>query len=296
MSVERILFPTKFRELSFNSLESLLDLKSAGLKEIILCHVISREDVGFVPFGGYLKEEEERLREEARIRFEDWRKTISEKGIDSRVVIRVGEPVPQVLHAAEDEKADLVIVGQKKKTSVDLPFAESHTLEIVTRSKIPALVSKYMVGYEIDGEHHEKVNDRIFERPMIIVDWSELSRRTLDFLKSLHGAVDSAVVFHGLHVEISKKHNIDDMHRDEKEIEAKLDALCRELKDAGIDAESHIGAGGLLDEIIRVSRERNATMLIIGNTSKQRFLERMLHRSISYQVTKVSELPTVLVP
>ncbi|KPK36320.1 MAG: hypothetical protein AMK70_02655, partial [Nitrospira bacterium SG8_35_1] len=111
MAIKKILFPTKFRELSFNSLAQLFALKDAGLKEIILSHVISREDVGFVPFGGYLKEEEDRLREEATIRFEDWQKSLEEKGLQSKVVIKVGEPVPQILHTAEDEEADLIVVG-----------------------------------------------------------------------------------------------------------------------------------------------------------------------------------------
>ena len=56
------------------------------------------------------------------------------------------------------------------------------------------------------------------------------------------------------------------------------------------------GAGGILDEILRVSRERKASMIVMGNTSEHRFLEDLLHRSLSYQVTKASELPVLLVP
>ena len=61
MKIEKILFPTKFREFA-SPLESLLVLKEVGIKEVVLYYVIPREDVGFVPYGGYLKEEEERLR------------------------------------------------------------------------------------------------------------------------------------------------------------------------------------------------------------------------------------------
>ena len=52
----------------------------------------------------------------------------------------------------------------------------------------------------------------------------------------------------------------------------------------------------MLDEIVRISRERNASMIIVGNTSKDRLLSNILDRSLSYQVTKISELPTLLVP
>ena len=58
MKIEKILFPTKFRELAFDSLESLLVLKEVGLKEVVLYYVIPREEISFVPYGGYLKQEE----------------------------------------------------------------------------------------------------------------------------------------------------------------------------------------------------------------------------------------------
>jgi hypothetical protein len=48
--------------------------------------------------------------------------------------------------------------------------------------------------------------------------------------------------------------------------------------------------------MIRISRERNASMIMIGNTSKDRLLSNILDKSLSYQVTKMSELPTLLVP
>ena len=51
MKFEKILFYTRFREMAFNSLEAVLALKHAGLKEVVLTHVIPREDVAFVPYG-----------------------------------------------------------------------------------------------------------------------------------------------------------------------------------------------------------------------------------------------------
>ena len=294
MSVERILFPTKFRELSFNSLEQLFALKDSGLKEIILCHVISREDVGFVPYGGYMKEEEERLREEARIRFEDWQKSISEKGINSKIVIRVGEPVPQILHAAEDEQAHLIVVGKKKK-SIEHPFAGSNTLDIVRRSKVPVLVSKFMVSYEIEGEHHQRMNDRIFERPMLVTDWSEPSLRALNFLKSIQGIVEEALIFHDIDVELVKKKHGEDLDTLKKISTEKLGTFCKELDKEGTACETHLGAGKILDEILRISRDRQASMIILG-TSGKGWLSEFIHGSVSHEVVKMSELPSLLVP
>ena len=78
-----------------------------GLGEIILTHIIPRDEVAFVPYGGYMKDEEERLREEARIRFEDWEKTISRAGIKSKIHIEVGNPIPKIVEIAEAEKCQI---------------------------------------------------------------------------------------------------------------------------------------------------------------------------------------------
>lgn len=295
MAIEKILFTTKFRELSFNSLQSLFELKNTGLKEIILCHVISRDDVGYVPFGGYLKEEEERLREEARIRFEDWQKSIRDQGINSKIVIAVGNPVPKILHVAEDEKADLIVVGRKKRAEIEHPFAGSNTLQIISRSKIPALVSKYMVQYKSNEDMITKINENIFERPMLVTNWTEPCKRALAFLLSLKGVVKKADVFHNIDVRISKKHRKDELRVLEDDCRHRLDGYCGQLSHAGIKCESHLGAGIIVDEILRISRERQASMIIISTTGKDRLYE-LFHRSVSHQVAKTSELPTLLVP
>ncbi len=296
MAIRKILFPTKFRELSFNSLERLLILKDVGLKEIILCHIISREDVGFVPFGGYMKEEEEKLKEKARIRFKDWQKSIEERGISTKVVIKVGQPVPQILHVAEDENADLIIIGRKSRRSIEHPFAGSNTLEIITRSKIPALVSKYMVCFKVDGnEVCERTNDQIFDNPMLVTDWSEPCNRALDLMVSLGTVIKKALIFHDIDSKEMKKYSKKDSQDIEVQNTLKLNEFCGVLKNEGIDAEAHLGAGDLINEIVRISRERNATMIIIGTSGRSRFSE-FLHGSVSHQIAKASELPTLLVP
>lgn len=295
MPIEKILFPTKFRELAFDALESLLVLKKAGLREIIFLNVIIREEVGFVPFGGYLKKEENKRREEAKIRFEDWQKTLSDNGIGSKISIVVGEPVHEILKHAEEEKVDMIVVGRKKRIGAE-SLLGSYTHKIITRIKIPTLVSKYMVQFQWDNATLTRVNDKLFEMPMVAVDLTERTENILAFLTSLRGAVKKAFIFYNVDVKISKEKDTPETGMAEKERTARLENYCEKLKAAGIDAEVHLGAGGMLDEMIRVSRERKASMIVIGNTSEHRFLNNILNRSLSYQVAKTSELPTLLVP
>ncbi|MDL1968568.1 MAG: universal stress protein [Deltaproteobacteria bacterium] len=295
MEFKKILFPTKFRELAFNSLESILELKKAGLKEIVLTYIIPRDEVGFVPYGGYMKDEEERLREQARIRFENWQEAVSAEGIESKIRIEVGNPVPKLLRIAEEEKVDLIIAGRKKRTVLGKVYIGSHTLELVRRSAVPVLVSKYMVRFECEGDMITRVNDHIFTAPLLATDWSEPSEKALKLVSSFKGLADKVMVAHIIGVKISKGLDKSELNRIEKESKERLEEYCDRLKKVGINAEPHLFSGRSAYEIIRVAREHKASMIVMGTTGKDRFKEFWLG-SVSHRVTEESELPVLLVP
>ncbi len=294
MKIEKLLFPTKFGELDLNSLESIFPLKDAGLKEVVLYYVIPREEVGFVPYGGYLKEEEQRIREEARIRFEDWQKKLTGAAIDSRIVIEVGDPVADILKTADKEGIDMIVIG-RKKIGADRSLFGSRTTQIVTRSLIPVLVSKYMVEVKYEGETVTRINKDIFGIPLLASDWSKPSLKALELLTSFNGIVQKAHICHVIDVKISGRVGTEELHRIEKESKYRLDGYKERLESAGIQTEVHLGAGKSPSEIIRISRDVGATMIIIGTTGKDR-LQAFVIGSTSHRVAQLSELPTLLVP
>jgi nucleotide-binding universal stress UspA family protein len=180
MKFETLLFHTRFRELAFNSLKTVVQLKAAGLKKVVLAHVIPREEVAFVPYGGTLKEDEKRLREEARLKFEDWIQTIADPQLEFVQRIEVGAPNAEILDMAKAEKADLIIVGRKKRTTFEKVYVGTHVLDILRRSDVPVLMSKYMVQYEWQGESLIRTNEQIWKRPLAGIGLVGPSRRALD--------------------------------------------------------------------------------------------------------------------
>ncbi|UCF82740.1 MAG: universal stress protein [Desulfobacteraceae bacterium] len=295
MKFKKILFPTKFRELDFNSLESLLELKAVGLEEVILTYIIPREEVAFVPYGGYLKDEEERLREEARIRFEDWQESISKKGIKSTIRIEVGEPTSEILSIAEEEKVDLIVAGRGKRTETEKVHVGSHTLDLIRRARIPILVSKYMVLFEREGELITFVNGRLFANPLLATDWSKPSENALEVLFALKGLADKVMVTHIIEVKVAKGHDKSGLEWLERESKKRLKDYCDRLKNDGIKAEPHLSSGKSAPEIVRVAREHKASMIVMGTTGKDRFKEFWLG-SVSHRVAETSEIPVLLVP
>ena len=103
MNIEKVLFVTKFEELWFDALESMLDLRQASLNHVVFLNVIQREKVALRRGKGYEKKEEVRLREMAHIRFINWAESLFEQGLEVGAYIVVGSLVQKVIMAVENE-------------------------------------------------------------------------------------------------------------------------------------------------------------------------------------------------
>ena len=295
MTFETMLFHTRFRELAFNSLKGLLELKAVGLKKVVLAHVIPREDVAFVPYGGTLKEDEKRMREEARLKFDDWIQTIGDPQLEFVQRIEVGASNAVILDMAKEAKADLIVVGRKKRTALEMVYVGTHVLDILRRSTIPVLMSKYMVKYEWQGESLMRTNEQIWKRPLLASDWSEPSRRGLDATLALKGLVEKLIVTHVLGARRIKNLEPPAVKRLEEESVKRLQSYCREIDGAGIPSEYHLAMGRTVEEIIKMSRDFGATMIVMGRTGKDWFQEYWLG-GVSHQIAELSELPVLLIP
>ena len=295
MKFEKLLFDTRFGQYGFNSLMAYLELKKAGLKEVVLTYIIPQEDVAFVPYGGYLKAEEKRIREEARIRFEDWQKSIAPLGIESKIRIETGNVPSSILDIAEEEGVDLIVVGRKERTAFEKVYVGSHILDILRRSEIPVFMGKYMVQFESEGTVLTRTNDDIYQRPLLATDWSEPSENALKALLSFGSACKEILVAHIIGTKISTGLNDSTLKKLEDESKKLLEANCQLISDAGIKAQSILSAGKTFTEIIKLSRARKATMIAMGRTGNDWFKEYWLG-GVSHRIAELSELPVLLVP
>ncbi|RPH52415.1 MAG: universal stress protein [Desulfobacteraceae bacterium] len=295
MKFEKILFNTRFREMALNSLEGMLDLIKAGLKEVVLVYIIPREEVAFVPFGGYMKEEEEKIKEKAGEQFKQWQAVLAKKGVKSKTYVQVGMPNAVILDIANKEKVDMIVSGRKKRSLFEKVYVGGHMLDLIRRSPIPILMNKYMAEYEQDDEIVTRVNEHIFDRPMLATDWSQPSSNAVDALAGLKGLASDVIVVHNIGVKISKGMSPAQLQELKKESRRRLKAYCKRLTSAGINAESHLSSGRTAAEIINLSRSYNSTMIVLGRTGKD-WLSQYWLGGVSHRVAENSELPVLLIP
>jgi len=189
MNIQKMLFVTKFEELGFDALQSLLSLRKASLNHVVFVNVIERDRVAMRRGAGYLKEEEIRLRETANIRFIDWAEDLFEQGMEVGVYIVVGNLVSEVIKAAQKEETDLIVIGRSHKGVLEHLYSGSDITELLRRAETPVLVYKQLSETAIAIE-------KPFERPLLAIDWSPASLNAVEYLKSLKDVIQELDIIH----------------------------------------------------------------------------------------------------
>lgn len=288
MEIKKMLFVTDFEELWFDALESLMDLRKAGLNHVVFLHVIKRDKVAMHRGKGYLKEEELRLKQIADVRFIDWAESIFEKGMECGAYVVVGKHVPKILSTVEAEKVDLIVIGAHKRTKIEKLYADSETLELLRRTQTPVLVHKYMLP-------SGKINKKPFETPMLVTDWSPPCERALEYIISCKNALTRVIVAHVISEASMKGKSKTELQRVQKENKKRLEDVALTFEDEGIEVDIHLGIGEIVPEIENIAREFGATMVVTGTTGKGAWRARWLG-STSQELAESSELPTLLIP
>ena len=281
MEIKKMLFVTDFEGLWFDALRSLMALREVGLDHVVLLHVIERK------IGYYTKEEKARLKAMAEVRFVDWAQSIYEEGMECGSYIVVGDTVGKIHEAAKEEGVDLVVINRQKRTKMEKFYVDSKTIEFLRKTPAPVLVHKYKA-------ESGRAGDKLFERPLLAMDWSPPATRALEFLVGLKSIMKKLLV-----VQVITERGVEGLGRRglqkmEREHRKRLDELCTALEGEGIEADAHLYMGDV-NQIQNAGREYEATLIATGTTGKSAWQARWL-RSVSQELTELSELPTLLVP
>ncbi len=287
MKIQKLLFVTKFEELGFDAVRSLLSLTGADLNHVVFINVIEREKFSMSRVG-YRKDEEIRLREAANIRFIDWSENLFEQGLEVGVYIVVGTLVKEVIKAAKKEEADLIVIGRSHKGILEHLYSGSDVTELLRRAATPVLVYKHLSETAISIE-------KPFDRPLLAVDWSPASLRAVEYLKQMGNAVSQISVVHVAGEKELTGTSAMNIQKLRKETRQKLEEICDMFEEAGIDARAHVYVGDPDEEIEKAARDCQASMIVLGSSAKSARVEKWLG-STPRKYAEDSIYPTLLIP
>jgi nucleotide-binding universal stress UspA family protein len=251
-------------------------------------NVIERDKVALKRGVGYLKEEEVKLKETANIRFIDWAENLFEMGMEVGAYIEVSTLIPEILKVMEKESPDLIVIGRSHKGTLEKLYSGSDVSELVRRTRIPILVFKHMAEDRI-------VPEKLFERPLLATNWSETGDRMVEFIKGLKNVIGEIHIIHVIKESSLKSPDTHKVQKVRKAERKKLDTLCNELEELGINAKSHVYVGDPQKEIEKAAREYQASMVILGSSDKAAILERWVG-SISKNIADNSIFPCLIIP
>ncbi|MGM0386620.1 MAG: universal stress protein [Actinomycetota bacterium] len=148
----RILYPTDFSAVSKKAADYIHQLRDAGAAEVIVLHVIDTASLMAPTTPGVLGGigATPALNQRA---IDDWRAAaatecdqladaLTEAGFFARTIIDIGDPADVILRAAEEEGADVVVIGATGKGHIAELILGSVSDTVIRKSHLPLLVIK----------------------------------------------------------------------------------------------------------------------------------------------------------
>lgn len=299
-SIQRILLPTDLSEFSALALRHALALARKFKARLKVVYILPR----LAPVG-----EEMFLSGTWAAPAEVWRRaeddvkafmaSAREARIDYELEIREGDAWREILAAAEEMPADLVVMGTHGRSGPERFVLGSVSEKLVRRLPCPVMT----VGHE-EGRTWEAPG--LVSRVLCATDFSESSDRALDFALALaesHGA--EVTLFHSIEYmpdlgEARYRPVVPDPDPLRKEIERGAAERLKETIDArrdeftGVEVTSRLGVGRAYKEILRAAADERADLIVIG-AQGHGLIEHLLSGSNAQHVIRKASCPVLTV-
>lgn len=146
VTFERIVCPTDFSAPSYEALDNAAELAARFGAELLVVHVTQPIPpvVGVPPFPEYAAFDtaryEEIIRQNAEERLRKAMQRDTLRNVNARPVLRHGKPAEEIVAAARDENADLIIIATHGETGWRRFVFGSVTERVLHHAEIPVLV------------------------------------------------------------------------------------------------------------------------------------------------------------
>lgn len=141
---KKILYPTDFSDVSKKALSSILQLKTAGAKEVVVMHVIDSRNLDamaqYVPAD--LLRTQEALEKIAREEAQAIADELEKNGFAVKIRIEEGIPSRNILEAEEEEGVSSIVIGSHGVSNIKEMFLGSVSEKVIRKAKSPVIVIK----------------------------------------------------------------------------------------------------------------------------------------------------------
>jgi nucleotide-binding universal stress UspA family protein len=142
----------------------------------------------------------------------------------------------------------------------------------------------------------------MFEKILYPTDFSDVSKKALDYIKQLkHAGAKELIVLHVIDerkieaiVLYGTRKSYVVINQIEEEARKEVSAIEKELKESGFEVKGRIETGIPLRQILRVEEEEGVSIIVVGSHGKTNIKE-MLLGSVSEKVIRKSKNPVLVI-
>ncbi len=302
IKLDKIIYPTDFGESAEDALRYAVMLGEEFGAEVVMMHVLSLYQEGGVSPGeqfermeDYAQKYEDDLHRKAHEHIDRVIAKHSASGLKIRKLITRGfSPYQEIIRVAEEENADLIVMGTYGRTGVTHFLFGSTTEQVVRLADCPVLSVR----------HHAQRTRELSQIKNILLptDFSEYSKKALPYAVSL--AERYKAKLHVLHVFEQRIHpafylvdketpfDLDSGLRD-RALDALDEFVYNDLR-GQIDFKCEVASGKPFLEIINYARDNEIDLILIA-THGLTGLQYMIIGSTTERVVRKAPCPVISV-
>lgn len=290
---ERILFPTDFSVYANAVTACLPSLQSAGVKEVILLHVIRASDVPLPET--YNLESYKYIHWSVEEQLNLLRMVMEGHGLRVRLRIEYGSPVSEIVRVASEEKVGMIVIGAQGTTLAQELMVGSTAFEVMRRSPVPVLLEKAEVVREEGHNRCRWTCAEMFKRVLHPTDFSISADEAYQIVETLRAAGTREVIL--LHIQddrIMNHRTQDQLAAFDQEDQRRLEERCQHLTDLGFKTRWLIRRGNPAQETTQLADEIKAGLIVIGSQGRSPIRE-LVTGSTFENVVRLAKQPILVV-
>jgi nucleotide-binding universal stress UspA family protein len=263
-------------------IDCLSDLRAWGVARVVLVHVVK---VGYVQGAGYGR------RDDYVAWLEDRAAPLRAGGLEVAVEVRAaGLPAEEILAAAAETGARLIVIGSRGQNMARELFLGSTAREVLRRSSLPVLLEWIEPSAEDTAARCELVCGGPLRRVIVATDFSRHARAAEAVAIGIGPRADGVDAVHVMaDGDAARFPAWPVMAR------AGLEDLAARISAAGGWPEVHLLSGVPAEQIARLAEERQASLIVTGKHGRN-WIESMVIGSTAARLCEIARRPVLMVP
>lgn len=279
MVIERLLLATDFSQPAMHLLDCLPEFMALGLKEVVLLHVIDRQNPA--KEAGYIEITAHEILDGLKAKCDSM-------GLLCRPIVARGIPSAEIVAAVSRDNVQLILISPHSKGKIKEFLLGSTTAEVIRMSPVPVLINK---SYPLNSLTGQEQCFRIFQKVLVPLDFSPHSLAMLYQLPDLAALIQEVILLNVIEGDF----DTEELIRTVENRQILITARKNELDHLGLKVRTMVHQGPAGADILGVAEKEDVTLIMLA-TRGEGLVKEFLLGSTANEVTRQSKRPVLIFP